>query len=97
MNVDSSDITSTSLTLSWLPPENTLQNGIIRHYIIIGLEIETGTNFSYQSQSNNMFSIGDLHPYYTYQFNVHAVTIEIGPSSLDHIVTTLQDGMCMCV
>ena len=93
INVVSSDVMSTSLTLTWGSPQNTLQNGVIRHYIITALEINTGTNFTYQAQSRTTFSIGDLHPYYTYQFNVFAVTVEVGPSSLDHRVTTLQDGM----
>ena len=93
INVVSSDVMSTSLTLTWGPPQNTLQNGVIRHYIITALEINTGTNFTYQAQSRTTFSIGDLHPYYTYQFNVFAVTVEVGPSSMDHRVTTPQDGM----
>ena len=93
VNVASSNITSTSLTLTWLPPANTLQNGVIRHYIIVGLEVDTGTNFTYQAQSHTSFSIGDLHPFYTYQFNVFAVTVEVGPASLDHTVTTIQNGM----
>ena len=95
INVQSSDITSTSLTLTWLPPESTLQNGVIRHYIVMALEVNTGANFSYQAQSHTSFSVGDLHPYYTYHFNVLAVTVEAGPASLDHTVTTLQDSMLM--
>ena len=88
----SSNITSTSLTLTWLPPDNTLQNGIISHYIILAREVDTGTNFTYRAQSLTSFSIGDLHPHYTYLFNVFAVTVETGPASLDHRVTTLQDS-----
>lgn len=86
----SSDVTSTSLTLSWFPPEE--QNGVIRHYIVVVHEVNTGTNFTYQAQSHLSFSIGDLHPYYTYQINVFAVTVEVGPASLDHNITTLQDS-----
>ena len=89
-NVVSSNITSTSLTLTWAPP--LIPNGIIRHYIIRAVEVNTGTNFTYQAQSRTTFTVGDLHPYYTYHFNVHAVTIELGPASLNHTVTTLQDG-----
>ena len=86
----SSDITSTSLTLTWAPPAN--PNGVIRHYIIRAVEINTRVNLTYQAQSRTTFTVGDLHPYYTYQFNVHAVTVELGPASLNHTVTTLQDG-----
>lgn len=89
VGVSSSSITSNSLTLTWLPPEN--PNGVIRYYTISVLEIDTGTNFTYQAQSTS-FSIGDLHPYYTYLFTVSAVTVAEGPNSLGHRVTTLQDG-----
>lgn len=91
-SVMSSNITSSSLTLTWVAPQDTLQNGVIRHYIIMALEVNTGANFTYQAQSHTTFSVGDLHPYYTYRYNVHAVTIEVGPASLDHTVTTLQDS-----
>ena len=94
-NLLSSNVTSTSLTLSWLPPQNTQQNGVIRHYLIRAQELETGLNTTYQAQSHLMFSIGDLHPYYRYRFVVFAVTVETGPPSLDHTVRTLQDGMCI--
>ena len=91
-NVVSSDITSNSVTLTWSPPPNQLHNGVIRHYIISVVELDTGTNFTYQAQSHTTFSIGDLHPFYTYTFNVFAVTVGVGPGSLDHRVTTLEDS-----
>ncbi len=69
-----------------------LQNRIISHYIITLLELNTGNNLTYQAQSHTTFSVGDLHPYYSYQFNVFAVTVDIGPASLDHVVLTLQDS-----
>lgn len=74
----------------WLPPLN--PNGMIRHYIVAFLEINTGTNFTYQVHSRTSFSVGDLHPFYRYLINVFAVTVEVGPSSLDHTVTTLEDS-----
>ena len=92
-NVMSSSITSTSVTLSWLPPRT--PNGNVRHYIVIAIETNTGANFTYQAQSHSAFSIGDLHPYYTYLFNVFAVTVEVGPPSFNHTVTTLQDSMLL--
>lgn len=88
--MSSSDITSTSLTLTWLPPLN--PNGMIRHYIVKVLEINTGINFTYQAHSHSSFTIGDLHPFYSYIFDVFAVTVGAGPSSLDHTVTTLEDS-----
>ncbi len=90
ISVLSSNVTSTSLTLSWLPPLN--PNGLIRRYIITVLEINTGTNSTYQAHSHTSISIGDLHPFYSYTFNVFAITVEEGPSSLSHTVTTLEDS-----
>jgi hypothetical protein len=88
--VVSSSVTSTSLTLTWAPP--LIPNGVITHYIINAVEVDTGVNITYQAQSRTTFTVGDLHPYYTYQFNVRAVTVAVGPASPSHTVTTLQDG-----
>ena len=88
----SSSITSNSLVLTWDPPPHSVQNGIARHYIVEVLELNTGSNLNFTVQSRTSLSVGDLHPYYTYQFNVIAVTIDSGPSSLAHRVTTLQDS-----
>lgn len=65
---------------------------MIRHYVVIVSEINTGTNLTYQAHSHPSFSIGDLHPFYSYVFNVFAVTVEVGPASIDLRVTTLEDS-----
>ena len=91
-NVLSANITSDSLTLTWDPPPRQLQNGVIRHYIVVALELNTGINITYMVQSHTMLSVGDLHPFYSYEFSVFAVTVEVGPSSLAHRVSTLEDG-----
>ena len=88
----SSSVTSNSLVLTWEPPPNSVQNGIVRHYIVKLLELNTGSNLNFTVLQRTSLSLGDLHPYYTYQFNVIAVTIDSGPSSLAHHVTTLQDS-----
>lgn len=93
VNIASTSVTSNSLILTWDPPSNSLQNGIVRGYVIVATELDTGANITFMVQSHTSLSVGDLHPYYTYQFNVFAVTVEVGPSSLDYQVTTLQDGM----
>jgi len=95
--VASSSITSNSLVITWDSPPDSVQNGIIRYYVVVMLELNTGSNLTFTVQSRTSLSVGDLHPYYTYQINVLAVTIEAGPSSLDHRVTTLQDGKLVFV
>ena len=70
--------TSTSLTLSWDPPANESQNGVIRQYIIKILEDDTSATTEYNS-SVSIITITDLHPYYTYKCSVAAETVDIGP------------------
>ena len=90
LNVSFSEVTSTSLILTWLPPLH--PNGMILHYIISLLEVNTGSNLTYQAHSHSFFSVGDLHPSYSYLIRVFAVTIEMGPTSLNLMVTTLEDS-----
>ena len=84
-------VTSTSVTLSWNPPETSHQNGVIRSYIVIAREEETGQSFSVNSTSTEL-SIGNLHPFYTYHFAVAAVTISQGPFTYEYVLQTLEDG-----
>ena len=85
-------VTSTALTLNWIPPDVDLQNGQIRHYLITVYERDTGGNFTLQTLANTQFTVGDLHPYYTYEFTVQAVTVAPGPVSTLVSILTPQDG-----
>ena len=85
------EVTSISVTLSWNPPETSQQNGVIRSYIVIVREEETGRNFSVNS-TNTELSIGNLHPFYTYNFAVAAVTVSQGPFTYEYVLQTLEDG-----
>ena len=87
-----SNITATSVILSWEPPESDLQNGVIRHYLIQVFETQTGNNLTYQATAHTVFTVADLHPFYTYSFSVQAVTVAAGPLSLPQSVRTLEDG-----
>ncbi len=84
-------MTSTSVTLSWLPPET--PNGIIRHYNIFLDEQDKGLNRTVVAHSTTNVIVGGLHPYYTYHLSVKAVTIVSGEPSKMLIFKTLQDGM----
>ena len=87
-----SNVTATSVTLSWEPPESDLQNGVIRHYLIQVFEYQTGNNLTYQATAHTVFTVGDLHPFYTYSFSIQAVTVAAGPLSVSKSVRTLEDG-----
>ena len=85
-------INSTSVYLSWLPPDEDQHNGNIRHYNIRSLDLLSGREV--QLNSTNTTSIhSDLHPAYTYRFTVAAATVEIGPYSDPAIITMPEDGM----
>ena len=86
-------VTATSVVLSWSPPPAVHHNGLIRLYLVLVLEQETGRNFT-RNSSHTQLSIGELHPFYTYHFAVSAVTVSPGPSSDYYTTTTFEDGEC---
>ena len=87
-------INSTSVHLSWLPPDEDQHNGDIRHYNIRIVERHSGREF--QLNSTNITTIyAGLHPAYTYSFTAAAVTVGIGPYSDPAIATMPEDGMHM--
>lgn len=67
------------------------QNGILRHYLVSVLELETGETDVYTAGATQL-NISGLHPYYTYTCMVAAVTIRIGPFSQSVSIITPQDG-----
>ena len=70
--------TSRSLTLSWDPPANESQNGVIRQYRVKIVEDDTNTMTTHTSNIS-MITLTNLHPYYTYKCSVAAETVDIGP------------------
>ena len=91
LNFSSNSHNSTSVQLTWLPPELSGQNGIIQHYIISIIEVDTSRQFQAMSSAMSA-TVGALHPYYTYTFTVAAVTVGQGPYSEEVSVRTLEDG-----
>ena len=85
-------VTSLTITLSWSPPSDDLHNGIIRHYLINIIEVNTSAAYTLQTQAHTSLTIGVLHPFYAYELSVQAVTVLPGPSSPSITVVTLQDG-----
>ena len=83
--------TSTSITLSWSPPPEDQQNGMIRHYVVITEETDSRRNTTLTS-IHLQIVLGDLHPFYTYKFAVCAVTTDIGPCAYYDPVQLPQDG-----
>ena len=86
-----SAITPTSFALEWDPPNPEDQNGIIRLYQLRVVELETGNMFNVTSNETSL-SLKDLHPAYTYQCSIAALTVAFGPPSESFNVTTDEDG-----
>ena len=64
--------------MEWQPPEEPYQNGMIKSYLVTVVHVTT--------QNNMMVEIGGteavltfLHPSYSYELLVAAVTVESGP------------------
>ena len=62
-------------------------------YIINVTEVDTGAQFQYSS-SNTQYTLRSLHPYYTYEFVIEAVTVAPGPPTSAFSIQTSQDGKC---
>ncbi len=77
--------------LSWLPPESSKQNGIIQNYIVSISESISDILISTQIIADTNATIADLHPYYSYEIQVSAVTIASGPIT-EILFTTEEDG-----
>lgn len=84
--------TSTSLTLSWSPPPQDQLNGVLRHYVVIVEELDSGRNLTLTS-INSQIVLADLHPFYTYRVSVCSVTLGVGPCAYFQPVQLPQEGM----
>ena len=91
-NVTGYPINSTAISLKWTPPEEFHHNGIITSYLVNLTELETGIQFSHRFTAKLEVTISSLHPFYTYECMVSAVTVSSGPFSAPIYVTTLEDG-----
>ena len=83
---------SSTLNVTWYPPPVDKQNGIIQYYTIRMTEVETNTFFEFTSNFTYIY-LTSLHPYYSYRFQLAAVTVSEGPSSSDYTVLMPEDGI----
>ena len=94
---ESVEETSNTITLSWQPPLVSDQNGLIQSYNLTILEIDTNITTKVQQVfTQNSVILLSLHPYYTYQISIAALTVALGPSTTI-TVQTKQSGKCVCV
>ncbi len=91
VNPGGTALNSTTVALSWSPPPAMDHNGLIRHYIINITELETGRVFSLTSVKMEV-TLHSLHPFYTYEYTITAVTVGPGPTSEVSSVQTPEDS-----
>jgi len=89
-NVTGHAVDSTTIALSWGPPQPGDRNGIIRSYNISVTETDTGRQFS-RTSVNTVESFHALHPFYVYIITITATTVASGPPSPPIAVQTDED------
>lgn len=82
---------SRTIVCSWSPPPAEHHNGIIVEYQVNITEVNTGLVFIRVSTTTSL-EITSLHPDYTYQWTVTAVTVEAGPYTSVSNIRTPADG-----
>lgn len=85
-------LNSSTLQITWMPPDAEIRNGIVRQYIINVTELISGkTTMLQTNQTQAMFS--GLHPHYYYSYAVAAETVAVGPWSELSLIQMPEDGM----
>ena len=96
-NVTASAVNATAFTVQWLAPNPHNQNGVIREYKIEVVESKSGNVTYFIVQSILQITVNNLHPYYVYHIRVAAVTVGIGPYSIEVSTQLLEAGQCFGV
>ena len=91
LNVSGTVLNSSTIVLNWNPPDIEDQNGIVRYYVVNVTEVQTANIFLFTANTTAL-SISSLHPAYTYEITVSAVTIGPGPFSLAITLQTAEAG-----
>ena len=98
MRIQGNAVNSTTIQLQWEPPAVADQNGVIHSYLINISVAETGSVFQLTSETTAL-NISGLHPYYTYNLTVAAVTIGPGPFGAVLTIQLPENGLdanCSC-
>ena len=84
--------TSRTAVLTWDPPPDEEQNGVVINYVINVTEAKSGVNFQLSSTNTSLF-VNTLQPFTTYNFLIAAATsVGVGPFSRLFTLQTPEDG-----
>ena len=92
-NIEETQITHSSLTISWIQPHPSQWNGIIQYYVVYISKVESPTKPSVYTTSSTTLTITGLSPYTFHEVKVAAVTIAQGPNSTVRVFRTEEHGM----
>ena len=75
-------LNSSTVQVSWDPPQPHEQNGPINGYVLLIAGINSDEDFELQAgQDPHVLTVPSLHPFYAYTYTIAAVTTGIGPYS----------------
>ena len=95
LNVTVTVVNSVMISVTWSPPLEQDQNGIITTYIIRLYDTVNDQITLYEREAHHtQLVIDELHPYYVYNVSMAAETVELGPFSTTQSIQTLQDSQC---
>ena len=81
-------VSSSSIRITWAPPPEEQQNGVIRSYYINVTEVPTGSVREMVAHGDESIEIvNQLHPYYLYTCAVAAYTVGLGPAAFTQALT----------
>ena len=86
--------TTRSLVLSWDPPQQQHQNGIVRQYIVTITLNNSAQITNFTTTANSYRVMAPIKPFRTYLCSVVAETIGTGPATEDAAVQTPEDSKC---
>lgn len=95
-NVSVDAMNATSAVVSWAPPFQQYQNGIIQSYTVRVVGVHTDEDFTLSTNSTEVL-LCDLRPFYSYEFTVAAVTTSHGPFSIPVTVAMPSLGKILVI
>lgn len=94
MSVATTNIGITRASITWAPPDPSLQNGVITHYTVALTDLMFGMPQLTYNTTLTSFNFTGLEEYAVYGCEVAAATVGgLGPFSTLLQFTTLEDGI----